>query len=95
LATDFVVVDEVSMLDIVLMNHLLKAIPDHAALLMVGDVDQLPSVCPGALLSDLIQSGVILTTALTHIFRQAANSRIIVNSHRINQGQMPITDETK
>jgi exodeoxyribonuclease V alpha subunit len=95
LATDMVVVDEASMLDIVLMNNLLKAIPHHAALLMVGDVDQLPSVGPGAVLSDMIQSGAIPTIALTHIFRQAANSRIIVNSHRINQGQMPITEETQ
>ena len=95
LATDMVVVDEASMLDIVLMNNLLKAIPNRAALLMVGDVDQLPSVGPGALLADIIQSKVIPTISLTHIFRQAANSRIIVNSHRINQGKMPITEETQ
>lgn len=95
LATDLVVVDESSMLDIVLMNNLLKAIPDRAALLLVGDVDQLPSVGPGALLADLIQSQAIPTIALTHIFRQAANSHIIVNSHRINQGKMPITEETQ
>ncbi|KPJ67231.1 MAG: recombinase RecD [Coxiella sp. DG_40] len=93
LITDLVVVDEVSMLDIVLMNHLLKAIPNHAALLMVGDVNQLPSVGPGALLSDLIQSDTIPTVLLTDIFRQAANSRIIINAHRINQGKLPIAEQ--
>ncbi len=93
LITDLVVVDEVSMLDIVLMNHLLKAIPNHAALLIVGDVNQLPSVGPGALLSDLIQSGTIPTMLLTDIFRQAANSHIIINAHRINQGKLPIAEQ--
>jgi len=96
LNTDFVVIDEASMIDIVLMSHLLKAIPTHAALLIVGDIDQLPSVGPGALLQDLIQSNTIPTIILTEIFRQAANSKIIVNAHRINQGQFPIceTDDT-
>ncbi len=92
LVTDLVVVDEASMLDVILMNSLLKAIPGHAALLLVGDVDQLPSVGPGALLSDLIQSGAITTVELTEIFRQAANSRIIVNAHRINHGKFPLID---
>lgn len=93
LATDMVIVDEVSMLDIVLMNHLIKAIPTHAALLMVGDVDQLPSVGPGALLSDIIKSNQIPVVFLTKIFRQAANSSIIVNAHRVNQGQMPYKND--
>ncbi len=89
LQADIVVVDEASMIDIVLMNQLLKAIPDTAALLLVGDVDQLPSVGPGAVLSDIIASGVIPVVRLTEIFRQAEASQIIVNAHRINSGKMP------
>jgi exodeoxyribonuclease V alpha subunit len=84
-----VVVDEVSMVDTVLMNQLLRAVPDHCAVLLVGDVDQLPSVGPGAVLADMIGSGAVPTARLTEIFRQAASSKIIVNAHRINQGQMP------
>lgn len=84
-----VVVDECSMVDLVLMNQLLRAVPTQAALLLVGDVDQLPSVGPGAVLSDLIGSNAIPTVRLTEIFRQAAASRIIVNAHRINAGRMP------
>ncbi len=90
LDADIVVVDEASMIDIVLMNQLLKAIPDRAALLLVGDVDQLPSVGPGAVLSDIISSDVVPVVRLTEIFRQAATSKIIVNAHRINQGKMPV-----
>ena len=86
---ELVVVDEVSMVDTVLMNQLLRAVPDHCAVLLVGDVDQLPSVGPGAVLADMIGSGAIPTVRLTEIFRQAACSKIIVNAHRINQGQMP------
>jgi exodeoxyribonuclease V alpha subunit len=89
LETDLVVIDEASMVDIVLMNRLLAAIPDKAALMLVGDVDQLPSVGPGAVLADIIRSGSIPTISLTEIFRQAASSRIIVNAHRINHGEMP------
>lgn len=89
LETDFVVVDETSMVDVVLMNQLLRAVPDHAGLLLVGDVDQLPSVGPGRVLGDLIASEKVPTVRLTEIFRQAASSQIIVNAHRINQGQMP------
>ena len=89
LGADLVVVDETSMVDVVLMHQLLRAIPDRAALLLVGDVDQLPSVGPGAVLSDLIASGCVPTVRLTEIFRQAATSQIIVNAHRINQGWMP------
>ena len=92
LETDLVVLDESSMMDIVLMNQLLKAIPDHAGLLLVGDVDQLPSVGPGMVLADVIESGAIPTVRLTEIFRQAESSRIIVNAHRINRGEMPIAD---
>ena len=90
LAADLVVVDEVSMVDVVLMHQLLRAIPDRAAVLMVGDVDQLPSVGPGSVLADIIASGRIPTVTLTEIFRQAATSRIIVNAHRINRGRMPV-----
>ncbi len=89
LAADLVVVDESSMVDVALMNQLLRAIPNQAAVLLVGDVDQLPSVGPGAVLADLIASGAVPTARLTEIFRQAAASRIITNAHRINQGQMP------
>jgi len=93
LSADFVVIDETSMVDIVLMHQLLHAIPDPAAVLLVGDVDQLPSVGPGAVLSDIIASGCVPTVRLTEIFRQAATSQIIVNAHRINQGHMPETPE--
>jgi exodeoxyribonuclease V alpha subunit len=89
LDAELVVVDEVSMVDLALMNQLLRAVPNHAAVLLVGDVDQLPSVGPGAVLADMIESGVVPTVRLTEIFRQAAASRIIVNAHRINQGRMP------
>jgi exodeoxyribonuclease V alpha subunit len=96
LAADLVVVDEVSMVDVVLMHQLLRAIPDQAAVLLVGDVDQLPSVGPGSVLSDIITSGRIPTVTLTEIFRQAATSQIIVNAHRINQGKMPVeSDDTE
>src|SRR3989441_3826905 len=90
LRAGLVVVDEVSMVDIVLMSQLLRAIPDHAAVLLVGDVYQLPSVGPGAVLADIIGSGRLPTVTLTEIFRQAATSQIIVNAHRMNQGQLPI-----
>jgi len=93
LVADIIVVDEASMIDIVLMNQLLKAIPDNTALLLVGDVDQLPSVGPGAVLSDIISSDTIPVVRLTEIFRQAATSKIIVNAHRINHGSMPVKTE--
>jgi ATP-dependent exoDNAse (exonuclease V) alpha subunit len=74
--------------DILLVHALLKAVPNQAALLIVGD-DQLPSVGPGQVLADVIGSGAIPVVRLTEVFRQAAKSRIIVNAHRVNQGQMP------
>jgi len=86
---DLLVVDESSMVDVLLMRSLLKALPDRAALLIVGDVDQLPSVGPGQVLGDVIASGAVPVVRLTEIFRQAASSRVIVNAHRINKGQMP------
>ena len=87
------VVDEASMVDVLLMNALLKAVPDHAALLIVGDIDQLPSVGPGQVLADVIASGAIPVVRLTEVFRQAAMSRIIVNAHRINEGITPDLDK--
>jgi exodeoxyribonuclease V alpha subunit len=89
LECDLLVVDEASMVDVPLMNALLKAVPERAALLLVGDVDQLPSVGPGQVLSDIIASGRLPVARLTEVFRQAAESRIIVNAHRINRGEMP------
>ena len=90
LDSDLVIIDETSMVDLLLMNHLLNAIDQGSHLLLVGDVDQLPSVGPGNVLRDLIQSGVIPVTRLETIFRQAEDSYIIVNAHRINQGEMPV-----
>ncbi len=86
LDVDLLVVDEASMVDVLLMNQLLKAVPACAAVLFVGDVDQLPSVGPGAVLQDIIESGQVPTVRLTEIFRQAASSSIVVNAHRINDG---------
>jgi exodeoxyribonuclease V alpha subunit len=90
LNADLVVIDEASMLDGLLANHLVKAVPAHATLLFVGDVDQLPSVGPGNVLQDLIRSGVFPVVRLTEIFRQARRSRIVVNAHRIRDGRMPL-----
>jgi exodeoxyribonuclease V alpha subunit len=86
---DLLVVDETSMVDVPLMSHLLRAMPAQGSLLLVGDVDQLPSVGPGLVLRDLIESGVVPVVRLTEVFRQVANSRIITNAHRINQGLLP------
>jgi len=90
LEVDMLVVDEASMLDLYLANHLFKALRPGAHLLLVGDVDQLPSVGAGDVLRDVIASDVAPVTRLSVIFRQAAHSQIITNAHRINQGQMPI-----
>ena len=89
LETDLLVVDETSMVDTALMNQLLRAVPTEAAVLLVGDVDQLPSVGPGAVLADLIASGRVQTLRLTEVFRQAHASRIVTNAHRINAGRRP------
>ncbi len=89
LLCDLLVVDETSMVDVPLMSALLRALPPSASLLLVGDVDQLPSVGPGLVLRHLIQSGVAPVARLTEVFRQAAHSRIITNAHRINHGLMP------
>ena len=86
---DLLVVDETSMVDVPLMRAVFRALPTRAALLLVGDVDQLPSVGPGQVLADIIGSGTVPVVRLTEIFRQAATSRIITNAHRINQGLTP------
>jgi len=91
LDADLIIVDEASMIDILLMNHLLRAVEAGSHLLLVGDVDQLPSVGPGNVLRDLIASEVIPVTRLTTIFRQAAGSAIVANAHRINRGEAPLT----
>ncbi|ACD93973.1 SF1B family DNA helicase RecD2 [Trichlorobacter lovleyi] len=95
LEADLIVIDESSMVDVVLMNKLLAAVPESTALMIVGDVNQLPSVGPGAVLADIITSGSVPTVRLTEIFRQAATSKIIVNAHRINKGELPLRNETE
>lgn len=90
---DVLIVDECSMIDIILMYSLLKAVPDHMTVILVGDVDQLPSVGAGKVLSDIIESEAVPVMKLEKIFRQAQNSRIITNAHKINHGYMPyLTD---
>ena len=89
LVGDLFVLDETSMVDVLLMQALLRALPNRAALLLVGDVDQLPSVGPGQVLADVIAAGTIPVVRLTEVFRQAARSRIVVNAHRINAGDLP------
>jgi exodeoxyribonuclease V alpha subunit len=93
LEADVVIIDETSMVDTLLMYHLLKAIPAHAHLILVGDVDQLPSVGPGNVLKDIIKSGRFTVVTLTEIFRQAQESMIVVNAHKVNQGQFPVLKE--
>lgn len=90
LECDLLVADECSMVDVPLANNLLKAVSTHSALIIVGDVDQLPSVGPGAFLSDLIDSGAVPVIRLTEVFRQAATSWIIKAAHQINHGLMPV-----
>ncbi len=89
LRVDAVVVDETSMVDILLMQSLLKALPKDCRLILVGDPDQLPSVGPGNLFSDLIRSEVVKTVRLTEVFRQARESLIVMNAHEINRGELP------
>ena len=92
LECDLVVIDEASMIDVALMSSLVRAIPEKGALLLVGDVDQLPSVGPGQVLADVIASGSVPVVRLTEIFRQSAESTIIVNAHKVNRGEMPDLD---
>jgi len=86
---DVLILDESSMIDIILMYNLLKAVPDKMTLIFVGDVDQLPSVGAGNVLGDIINSGCVEVLRLTRIFRQALGSKIVTNAHKINAGQMP------
>lgn len=87
--TDVVIVDEVSMIDVVLMNNFMKAISENTKVVFVGDVDQLPSVGPGNVLSDLIESNVVNVLKLSHVYRQSEKSDIIANAHRVNMGMLP------
>ncbi|HEX6100694.1 MAG TPA: ATP-dependent RecD-like DNA helicase [Thermoanaerobaculia bacterium] len=89
LECDLLIVDEASMIDVMLMSALVRALPPDAALLLVGDVDQLPAVGPGQVLADVIGSGAIPVVRLTEVFRQDAASRIVVSAHAINEGRMP------
>ena len=93
LETDVVILDEVSMIDVTLMNHLLKAIAPGTKLILAGDKDQLPSVGAGNVLKDMIQSDAIAVKKLTRIYRQAAMSDIVVGAHMINQGQYPVFNQ--
>ncbi|UCF90162.1 MAG: ATP-dependent RecD-like DNA helicase [Desulfobacterales bacterium] len=92
LECDLLIIDEASMIDTVLMHHLLKAVPRMATLILVGDVNQLPSVGAGNVLNDMIASGRVPVVALQEIFRQARTSRIIVSAHQINSGRVPRLD---
>jgi len=95
LECDLLVVDETSMVDVPLMAFLMKTLPHRAALMVVGDVDQLPSVGPGQVLADIIDSGAVPVARLTEIFRQAAESQIVTNAHKVNSGYMPNLDVTR
>ncbi len=86
---DLLIVDEASMIDTILMHHMLKAVPPRATFILVGDVNQLPSVGAGSILNDIIESGSVSVVELNEIFRQAKGSRIIVNAHKINDGIIP------
>lgn len=94
LEADVVIVDEASMLDIVLANYLLRALATGCRLVLVGDIDQLPSVGAGNVLSDIIRSGSMPVIRLTQVFRQADESSIVMNAHKINQGAMPILNKS-
>ena len=94
LETDCVIVDEASMVDLMLMRSLLRAIEPGMRLILVGDADQLPSVGAGNVLGDILDSGVIRQCRLTEIYRQEGSSRIVVNAHRINHGEMPFLNES-
>lgn len=91
---DVLIIDESSMIDIRLMSSLLKAVPENMRLILIGDVNQLPSVGPGTVLKDIIDSGVFPVVRLTKIFRQAAESHIVTNAHRINDGLFPVIDDS-
>lgn len=90
LKCDAVIIDEMSMVDVLLMHSLLRAVPSGASMILVGDPDQLPSVGAGNLFADLIRSGIIYTIALKEIFRQARESLIVMNAHAVNHGELPV-----
>lgn len=89
LEADAIILDEVSMMDISLMHYFLRAVPEGCRVVLVGDVDQLPAVGPGSVLKDIIASGAVPIVRLTEVFRQAGESMIVVNAHRINRGRLP------
>ena len=93
LGCDLLILDEASMIDTILMHHLIKAVPTFATVILVGDVNQLPSVGAGNVLNDIIASGAISVVELNEIFRQARESRIIVNAHKINSGILPTFED--
>ncbi|MFW5968300.1 MAG: ATP-dependent RecD-like DNA helicase, partial [Persicimonas sp.] len=95
LDVDLLVVDEASMIDTYLLRAIVRALPESTALLLVGDVDQLPSVGPGNVLGDIIDSGTVEVVRLTEVFRQAEQSAIVTNAHRINRGQMPVVPSAR
>ena len=95
LSCDAVIVDETSMVDLLLMHDLVQALPERCRLILVGDPDQLPSVGAGNVFSDLIRSGIIPTVRLTEIFRQARESLIVMNAHRVNRGELPELHERR
>ncbi len=95
LGTHAVILDEASMVDTVLMKDFMRAVSPYTTLVVVGDVDQLPSIGPGNVLRDIIDSGTVPTVRLTEIFRQAASSRIVKSAHLINSGKMPFTDNDR
>ena len=95
LGADFIIVDESSMIDTILMHHLLKAVPASATFVLVGDVDQLPSVGAGNVLRDIIDSGFVAVARLNEIFRQSRSSLIVLNAHRINNGELPYIGSTR
>ena len=90
-----VIVDEMSMVDIVLMSYLMKGLLDNTKLILIGDIDQLASVGPGSVLKDLIESDCLVTKKLTEIYRQAAESHIVSNAHKINSGDKDLTVNQK
>jgi len=95
LKADAVIVDEMSMVDVLLLHSLLQAIPTGCRLILVGDPDQLPPVGPGSPFSDMLRSGLLPSVRLTEIFRQAQESLIVMNAHRVNRGELPVLRDTK
>ena len=90
LEADAIILDEVSMMDIILMQHFIEAVPDGCHVILVGDVDQLPAVGPGSVLKDILRSRVIPSVRLTEVFRQNEESMIVLNAHAINEGRVPV-----